>query len=274
MSNLDYPPDFPSTRAELEAGILALEEGDYAHAHTILLALFISPDIPSWFRTAFCTAPMRELSLTFLPTRAALRRMRQRADTRMMDGDHNPALLQRALMLDDALGDMVGRYRLLRRLDVVAGNLLVTCRDGAMTAFAEHADMRRARRYLGDYRDMLASLSALQDMSWLYSKTDGWAEGAALANTRSYLYQLAVVEAVLRANGEFPAADSVQEQAAQWITRAKFRRLLAQERSQPGWCDDALRKWYERQQPGRNRLFEGRHGYASPRPHGGPNALA
>ena len=275
MSNPDHSPDLFSTRLELDEGVRALDEGDFAHAHAILLAMFISPDIPHWFRKLFCTAPLREAARSYLPTRAALRRMRQRAENRLLGGDHNPLLLQRALMLDDALDDMPARFRLLRQLDAVAGGLLVSCRGTATAAFAEHADMQRARKYLGDYRDALASLSGLQDMGWLYSKGDGWAEGAALANASHYVCRLGMIATILRSNGEHEAAGSVEARSARLIFNAKFRKLVAREQRDPGFCLRELRKWYVQPAPAaRTQRFEGRHSHPLPRPQGGSNAIA
>lgn len=273
MRDLDHSPDFFSTRAELDAGLRALDECDYAHAHAILLALFLSPDIPSWFRKIFCTATLRQAAQAYLPTRAALRRMRRRAEDRILCGDAGPLLLHRALMLDDVLDDMPARYRLLRQLDAVAGHLLVSCRDTAVVAFAEHADMQRARKYLGDYRNALAGLSSLQDMGWLYGKGDGWAEGAALANARQYVHHLGVMDAILRANGEYQAADSLADRSARLVTHAKFRKQIAREQREPGASMRELHKWYAQPTPHRQPL-EGHHGLQLPRPHGGSNAIA
>ena len=270
----DHSADLFSTRDALDEGVRALGDRDFAHAHAILLALFLSPDIPYWFRTLFCTAPLREAAQAYLPTRAALRRMRQRAESRLLGGDHSPLLLQRALMLDDALDDMPARFRLLRQLDAVAGVLLVSCRDTVTAAFAEHADMQRARKYLGDYRDAVAALSGLQDMGWLYSKGDGWADGAALANASHYVRGLGLIAAILRFNGEHEAAASVAARSAQLIFNARFRKLVARELRDPGVCLRELHKWYAQPTPAHRQPLEGHHGHRLPQPHGGSNAIA
>lgn len=237
---------FFAIKAELDAGIAATEDGCYAHAHAILLALFLSPDIPPWFRTMFCAPPLHELASAYLPTRAALGRMRSRASGRLVNGELSPILLQRALMLDDALRDRDAAYGLVRRLDVVGSALLVHCRDAVIPVFAEQGDMPRARKYLGNYRDAIAAVPRLQDVADTPGANGDWAEATLLAHADLYVRRLRLIEEILRASGELPEADRVQQRADLMLADQAFRHQVACERLEPGLCLRTLRGWYER----------------------------
>lgn len=233
---------FP-VKAELDAGIEAIDDGCYEHAHAILLALYLSPEIPRWFRMMFCMPPLRALASTYLPTRAALCRMRHRASTRLEDGEHGAALLHRALMLDDALDDSNQAYGLLRRLDVLDSPLLVHCRDTVIPIFATYGDMQRARKYLGNYHDAMAALAA-EASTPLFN--DPWPEATLLARAVQYARRLQVIQDILRASGELQEADRVQDKGRLMLTDPACRDQVAREQREPGVCAGELRRWYER----------------------------
>lgn len=247
MIKIDISPGIHSVKAELDAGIRAIAEGCFGHAHAILLALFLAPEIPLWFRRKFCTEPLRTLARSYLPTRAALRRMRHHAAERLIQGEHSAVLLGRALMLDDALDDTNASRSLLERLDVLASHLLVSCRDTVVPAFARHGDMSRARKYLGNYRDAAAALATLQDAS--SSAARDWAQAAILAHADLYVRSLKVIQEILDASGERRAAEQLPAGARLRLTDQAFRACVERELREPGQCERALHSWLSSTNP-------------------------
>lgn len=264
MLNADISPGILSVNAELNAGIDAIADARFGQAHAILLALFLAPEIPLWFRKMFCAEPLRQLARAYLPTRAALRRMRDHAADRLINGEHGAVLLGRTLLLDEALDDRDARLALLRRLDVFAGDLLVRCRDTVILAFAEHGDIPRARKYLGDYRATGASLAKLQGLA--HATGCDWAQTGMLAHAGLYVHSMTVAREILRASGEPDAAGTLQASALLPLTDPGFRACVERELCEPGVCLEELRSWFSQSATpvDRQRRFEEAQQYPAP----------
>lgn len=260
MSRFDTLSDFVAVKADLDAGTAAIHDARYYEAHGTLLVLFLSPEIPSWLRDLFCLEPMRELARAYLPTRGALCRMRNRAVSRLTDGDDCPALLTKALILNKALDDLPASHRLLARLDVIAGGFLASCGDAVVTAFAECGEWQRARKYLGDHRAAIASLARRHNEVCATRRHCAAWHVEQLAQAACCVRQVRLVASILRANGEADAAARICGRVLLQIAHPVYRDRIAQEQCDPGVCLRELRAWWDRAQTAspaaRERMLE------------------
>lgn len=220
---------------------VASDRGDYEQARLILREVFLIPDVPAPIRFETYVHAAADLAGKHPPVRDDLVRLRDHAAKAVFDGQRDASALSAVITIDNRIGQVGPCYRLLLHLDARAPELLVACRDQVVQQFMESGDIRRARKYLGDYEEFIESAAMLQNQACKMR-----ARGAAdlawlLSDAERYARYVCMAESVLRASGEDACASHLRKLSLELLADRDYRRLIAREESDPGICERELR---------------------------------